>query len=247
MAGQIKYLSDRALRDLRRTITGNLSRYRGSGFLELAEDPGWDIPLGVEFDAAGLAKLDPSTPQRISEVDMINSKIVGEALCGLDPSIANEERIWVRLAHVEAFEYAQARWLGAEDDEKLAKQVADHFFAPGQTAIRDDQALSRLWWNYEIARNCLPTDIDGALALILRSADIRSNFVERIWMTSRQSIAASVLRAMREDSWLTDAEANFRIFMKALNRFGGGIVFEALSSDEVDAFVGQCVSSAKAA
>lgn len=247
MTTQIKYLSDRALSDLRKNIAENLKRYRGSGFTDLADDPGWDIPLGVEFNAGKLAMLDLSTPQRISEVDLANSKIVGEALCGLDPSTANEERIWVRLAHVEAFDYAKARWLGAEDDDKLAKQVADHFFAPGQTAIRDDQALSRLWWNYEIARTCSPDDIDGALALILRSADIRSNFVERIWMTSRHNIAGAVLRAMREDNWITDAEANFRNFMKSLNRFGGGIVFEALSSDEVDAFVGQCVASAKSA
>lgn len=247
MATQIKYLSDRALSDLRKNIAENLSRYRGSGFADLADEPGWDIPLGLEFDAGKLATLDLSTPQRISEIDMANSKIVGEALCGLDPSTANEERIWVRLAHVEAFDYAQARWLGAEDDDRLAKQVADHFFAPGQTAIRDDQALSRLWWNYEIARTCSPDDIDGALALILRSADIRSNFVERIWMTSRQNIAGAVLRAMREDNWITDAEANFRNFMKSLNRFGGGIVFEALSGDEVDGFVGQCVASAKSA
>lgn len=247
MAEQIKYLSDRALGELRKSIVANLPRYRGDGFEDLATESGWDIPLGIKFDRQKLKSLDLSKPQKISEIDRANSKIVGEAFSGLDPSKANEERIWVRIVHVEAFEYSKARWLGSDDDNALAKQVEDHFFARGQTAIRDDQAISRLWWNYEIARTCAPDDIDGALALILRSADIRSNFVERIWMTSRQRIASTVLRFMREDAWITDAEVNFRHFMKSLNRLGGGIVFEALSNDEIEAFVGLCVSSAKSA
>lgn len=247
MNAQIKYLSDRALTDLKNNIRENLSRYRGEGFNDLSNDPGWDIPLGIDLDADKLKQLDLSKPLKISDIDMANSKIVGEALSGLDPSTANEERIWVRLAHVEAFDYSRARWLEAEDDDRLEKQISDHFFAPGQTAIRDDHALSRLWWNYEIARSCAPGDIDGALSLILRSADIRSNFVERIWMTSRQNIAGAVLRVMRQDAWVTDAEANFRKFMKSLNRFGGGIVFEAMDDSEIDSVVEECVTAAKAA
>lgn len=245
MSQQIKYLSDSALSELRKSIAANLSRYRGGSFEDLATEPGWDIPLGIEFDSERLKGLNLSKPQKVSDIDQVNSKIVGEAFSGLDPSTANEERIWVRIAHIEAFEYSKARWLGADDDNALAKQVEDHLFARGQTAIRDDQAISRLWWNYEIARTCAPEDIDGALNLILRSADIRSNFVERIWMTSRRGIASAVLRFMRDDAWITHAEVNFRNFMKSLNRFGGGIVFEALSSDEIDAFVGRCAASAK--
>ena len=246
MAETVKYFSDRVLGDLRKNIESNLSRYRGDGFDDLADDTGWDVSLGIEFDRKMLNGLDLSTPKNVSEIDRVNSKIVGEAFSGLDPSVANEERIWVRIAHVEAFEYAKARWLGAEEDDKLIKQVSDHFFASGQTAIRDDQALSRLWWNYEVARACAPDDIEGALSLILRSADIRSNFVERIWMTSRQGIASSVLRVMREDSWITNEESNFRDFMKSLNRFGGGIVFETMNVDEIDKFVENCASRAKA-
>jgi hypothetical protein len=245
MSAPLKYLSDRALEQLRRNIPNNLERYRGSGFQDLANDPGWDIPLEVDFDDEMLAGLDLSKPQRISEVDLANSKLVGKALGGLSPSTANEERVWVRLAHVEAFEYTRVRWLGAENDDNLIKQVKDHAFAPGQTGIRDDHALSRLWWNHHIAKTCCPDDVDGALELFLKSADIRSNFVERIWMTSRRNIAGAVLNFMRTDDWLTEAESNFREFMKSLNRFGGGIVFEALNDEEANEFVGRCCEFAK--
>lgn len=161
--------------------------------------------------------------------------------------MANEERIWARLAHVEAVDYCRARWLEGRDVQKHEALVRDHFFASTQTGVRDDHAISRLWWNYYIAKTCMPDDIAGALALIMKTADIRSNFVERIWMTSRQNIAGAVLRAMRDNAWITATEANFRLFMKALNRLGGGIVFEVLSASEVDEFVTQCSAFAQQA
>ncbi len=45
-----------------------------------------------------------------------------------------------------------------------------------------------------IAIDCLPDDPERALASILKTADIQSNFVERFWMSSRRKIAAGVLR-----------------------------------------------------
>lgn len=245
MSGQIKYLSDKALIELRASIGSNLERYKGAGFKDFAESTAWEIKLGVEFDEDLLKTLDKSKPQMISAIDLANSKIVGKALAGLTPAIANEERIWVRLAHIEAFDYAKARWLDGKSDEALPAVVSGHMFAPTQTGIRDDQALSRLWWNYHIAKTCMPNDVEGALNLILKRADIRSQFVEHIWMTSRQGIATSVLKAMKDQPWITGHEDNFREFMKAVNKFGGGIVFEALDEKETDGFVGDCISHAK--
>ncbi len=245
MTEQLKYLSDRALTELRNSVNKNFERYRKRGFDDLSGDPGWDVPLGIEYDADLLGTLDKTQPQAIAAIDLENSKIVGKALGELTPTLANEERVWVRLAHVEAFEYSRARWIESKTGEILYDAVHTHFFAPTQTGIRDDQALSRLWWNHKIARTCLPEDVDGALGLILKTADIRSNFVERIWMTSRQGIASSVLRAMSSDPWITGAQQNFRDFMTTLNKLGGGIVFEALDEKETDKFVHDCVTYAR--
>lgn len=247
MATQLKYLSDRALMELKAAIPSNVGRYRDGGFEDIADSPSWDISLGIEYDKDLLDKLDLTKPRNIAAVDLENSKIVGKALAGLTPALANEERIWARLAHVEALHYCRERWLADLDGAELEGSVRTHFFASTQTGVRDDHALSRLWWNYQVARTCQPNDVDGALLLILKSADIRSNFVERIWMTSRRAIASAVLRAMANDPWLTAAEANFRAFMKALNKLGGGIVFEALDDAETDQFVAACVASVNVA
>ena len=47
MAAKLNYLSDIALAQLRKDIELNADRYRGEGFADLADDPGWDISLGI--------------------------------------------------------------------------------------------------------------------------------------------------------------------------------------------------------
>jgi hypothetical protein len=245
MADQLKYLSDKALSQLRGSVTGNVAKYRTDGFAELGEDPGWNIGLGIEYDDALLGTIDGTTIKGVAATDLANSRVVGKALAKLSPTLANEERIWVRLSHIEVFAYARDRWIGAAGDPAIPKLVEDHFFAPTQTGIRDDHAISRLWWNYHIARTCNPDDPDDALGLILKTADIRSNFVERIWMSSRRSIASAILDFMKADPWITAAEINFRKFMRSLNKLGGGIVFEALDSDDIKHFLNDCTAYAR--
>jgi hypothetical protein len=245
MAVQLKYLSDKALTQVKAAVRDSIARYKTDGFADFADDPGWNIGLGVEYDDALLATMDRSTPRNVATIDMANSRIVGRALANLSPTLANEERIWVRLTHVEAFAYSRDRWIGAAGDAAIPKLVEDHFFASGQTRIRDDNAMSRLWWNYQIARTCNPDNPDEALGLILKTADIRSNFVERIWMTSRRNIASAVLGLMKSEPWVTEAEQNFRRFMRSLNKLGGGIVFEVLDAGDIDRFLKDCVSYAR--
>lgn len=240
MTEQLKHISDQALADLLENIEGNLERYRGDGFGDLADNPSWDIALQIEYDGQLLGTLNKTQQHNITEIDLENSKIVGEALVNLTPALANEELIWARLSHIEGFEYSQARWLGQSDNVDLISAVQTHMFAPTQTAVRDDHSLSRLWWNYHIAESCFPDDVEKALGLILNSADIRSNFVERVWMSSRRNIAAAILREMDRTPAATATEESFRKLMKAINRNGGGIVFEALNAAEADTFVSEC-------
>ncbi len=86
----------------------------------------------------------------------------------------------------------------------------------------------------------MPDDVEHALSLMLKTADIRSNFVERIWMSSRRCIAGAILRAIETRPGITKTQDSFREFMKVINRYGGGIVFEALSESDADQFVLEC-------
>ena len=234
---KLKFLSQDVMDNLQAQISTNRSRYESGDFLDLELGNGWAIEISsVSFDEAALRQLNHSSTK--PEIEVRNSMIVFEALSGMTPALAREGRVWARLTHVEAIDYARARWLAGTTGETLDKSVRDHFFGTGVTSIRDDNAIGRLWWNAKVAKIAAGSgNHEQALALILKSADIRSNFVERSRTTSRPKLAQGLVRIMLSEPWLTSSEASFRQFMKVLNRNGGGILFEVMSEPELDKFL----------
>lgn len=241
---KLVHFSESVLGSLRERIAENLGRYEGDGFEDLAREPGWAIELDVDADLTALSQLDISDNR--AHTDLKNSLLIEESLRSLSPADANEERLWARLSHIEAFNYTKARWLKTSGDaDKQTVAVEKHFFARGQTGIRDDHSLSRLWWNAYIVKRCYEGDLARGLELLLTRADVRSNFVERIWLSGRRTLASGVFRTMDQDARVLASESSFRRFMKTLNLMGAGIVFEAMSETEIDAFLRRCTDTAE--
>ena len=241
----LHYLSETKLGELRRDVDRHRERYATGDFADLERDNGWAIEAsGVTIEYDLLASLDGAV--RTAEGDRAASVALYRALPGMTPALAREERVWVRLSHVECLGYARSRWLPGLEGEQLDLQVHRHLFGNGLTGIRDDNALSRLWWNMHIAAIADPDDPEGALDLILKTADIRSNFVERPNTAARPPLARAVIRAMRRDQWITSTERAFREFMIVLNRDGGGILFETMSDLEMDGIMDACAERARA-
>ena len=239
------YLSEAKLEELRRNVSLNRERYAEGDFADLEPENGWAIEAGdVGIDRNLLGSLDGTA--RTAKGDRAASIILYAALPGMTPALAREERVWSRLSHVECLGYARSRWLDGLEGKELDKQIHRHLFGSGLTGIRDDNALSRLWWNMHIASIADPDDPEGALYLILNTADIRSNFVERAVTASRPPLARAVIRAMRRDQWITSTARAFREFMIVLNRDGGGLLFEMMSDGEADRIMDACAERAKA-
>jgi Family of unknown function (DUF6339) len=238
MITRLKYISNTSLDTLRNDVRTNIRRYVKGSFSDLVSEGDWSIELALEVDLEPLADLDPSgTP----EAEVSNSKLVWRALGRLSPSLAYEEGIWARLAHVECLDYARQRWLPDDGDEDtIEAQVRKHFFAETLTNRRDDNAISRLWWNAYIADRTMPGSDLQPLEMFLAKADFRQSFVERSETGSRPVLAAGIIRIMQSRPWVTAHENNFRVFMKKLNQLGGGIVFEAMTLADVDAFMLDC-------
>lgn len=240
----LKFLSDDTVSDLRDRISDNLDRYVNGNFLDRETENGWAIETRtVNVDTDRLSTLDGEA--RGADAEIANSLIVFDALNGMTPSIAREERVWVRLTHIECLSYSRDRWLAGSNPGKLEPDIARHFFARTRTGMRDDNAIARLWWNAWISRIACPASPERALSQILKSADIRSNIIERTETSSRPPLAQGIVRAMETHQWITDTEANFRDFMKVLNRDGGGILFESLGTGYVDDFLESCAERAK--
>jgi hypothetical protein len=225
-------------------VRENLHRYVEDGFADLVAAGDWSIPLRRDFDPEPLTKL---TPDAGVEAELRNSELVWKALgATLTPSLAREGRIWIRLSHVECLDFARQRWLSKGSEDTLEASVKAHFFANTRTAARDDHAIARLWWNGWIARQISPEQPESALNLILSSADIRSNLIERPWIFARPPLAAAILRVMQAEEWLLQGELNFREFIKAANLLGGGVAFEIMEKKEIESFLRRCLAKAQA-
>ena len=234
---QLLYVGQQTADLLANNVATNLDRYLAGDFYDLESGGDWRIPLSVTADVEMLADL---VHERTREAEVSNSLLVGTALSALTPALARENRVWIRLSHVEGMEYSRKRWLENVPEAKLESSVRAHFFAPTWSRCRDDHAISRLWWNHRIASMLMPEDPGAALALILSSADIRSNFVERARIGSRIPLARSILRALASTEGLRQSESAFRKFMKLINLKGAGRVFEVWEAHRIDAFVDDC-------
>ncbi|MDU8945988.1 DUF6339 family protein [Ovoidimarina sediminis] len=260
---KLKYFAESILADLKANVPANLDRYRKAGFEDQAGHNGWAMELSsVEVDPEKLGQLDPSGG---SDTEVSNSMIVFEAFSGMTPALATEERVWARLTHFECLGYARKRW-PLKDEPKEAggllggltgakqkaaeerrnvhhqnvSQVETHYFARGRTGYRDDHAVSRLWWNAFIAWRVDPQDQEGVLKELLRTADIRSNLVERPMLSNRASLLRGIIRTMRSHPDVYGTEATFREFMKALNLRGSGVLFESVADQDADMILLKC-------
>lgn len=245
MTAPLKYLSEAKLVELRSSVPANLARYASGDFRDVERDNGWAIEsVDVKVDHDRLAALDATlgTPERDADASII----VYQSMKGMTPALAREERVWVRLTHIECLDYSRARWLSRASADKLEGQVRLHMFAGGLTGIRDDNAVARLWWNMHVATVADSEDPVGALRLILTRADTRMQIVERPGTAARRPLARALIRAMRRHEWINSTEDSFRRFMRVLNRDGGGVLFEALTEPEADALVERCMERAQA-
>jgi hypothetical protein len=238
---KLKYVSLAVANRLMTDVAVNIKRYRTGDFVDLAQAEGWGIELSLEVDLEPLQHLRTDDGP---EAEVENSMLIWRALGRLTPALAGEGRIWTRLTHLEGLSYSRRRWLEGVPGAKVAAAITTHFFADTRTRCRDDNALGRLWWAAYIAHVAVPDDQKAALRAMLKSADIRSNVIERPWVSSRPKIAAAIVRTITRKPEVTDSQTAFREFMKSLNRLGGGVVFEAMSDQDVDVFMDGCFTSA---
>lgn len=118
------------------------------------------------------------------------------------------------------------------------------FFAPGFPGCRDDNAIGRLWWNGHIAELACPDDIDLGLTRLLARANIRLQVIERADTAFRQPLVSGVVRLLG-DSWFETSDPAVADFMFEVNKRSGGIVFEALNTEEIDDHLARCLRIAK--
>lgn len=228
MTERLKYVSDKVVDGLLTKLDENLSLYIEGDFEALASEPGWALELkNVHYDPSFVSKLDPANS---SEAEIQNSLVVYSAFQNMTPAIARQERVWVRLCHMDGLEYSRQRWI--RNDPKT--NIATHFFARTLDQCRDDNAIGRLWWNGHLANRIDPNDPKRVLSQFLARANIRMHFLDRSNASFRLPIAKGIIRLLENEPWLHEHDRAFEVFMLVMDKHAGGLLFETLDLSEVD-------------
>ena len=238
---RLLYVGQQVADQLKDNVGANLSRYKDGDFLDLEAAGDWQIPLSIDADLDALKELNADGG---ADNEITNSISVGHALRKLTPTLARENRIWIRLSHIECLEYSRKRWLRPDaSDERMIEDVSKHFFAPTLTGCRDDHAISRLWWNHRIAKQIMPDNPARALKQILALADIRQGLIERPGVGARPVLGRGIVRLLEREVRLVEGKL-FGRFMKNVNLMGAGIAFEIWSDAQVDQLLIRCLEQA---
>lgn len=237
----MRLLAATVVEELSKKIEENLDRYTKGDFLDLEKQSGWAIETKLaRWDPAIASALDPSgTPA----AEIKNSLLVYQALQGMTPALAREERLWTRLCHVECLDYARRRWIGKE--EKAVSAVRAHFFAASLRGCRDQNAIGRLWWNGHIATLAMPDDIETGLKHLLTRSNVRLQIVDRADSAFRQPLISGIFRLLGTEDWFNSYDAAIADFMFEVNKRSGGLMFEALGPDLIDSHLLTCLAAAK--
>ena len=251
MVEKLRNISQKSLKNLRNSIEENLALYQGGDFDSYPEKLHWDMELTdpeIDYDTSLLKTLVHVKGKSIIEQDLTNSLIVGKALINLTPTLACEEVIWTRLCHIDALAYCRSRWFpkkpgflaSTKQQKNYVNSITTHMFCPTATAVRDDNAISRLWWNFRIAKLAMPSEPERAMRQILKTADIRSNLIERPYTGARSKLLRGIVLFMEKTPKVSKDETKFRGFCKNINSSGVGLIFEEMDDINIQQFCEEC-------
>lgn len=230
----LKYLSEKEHDSLLSNYKGNRDKYLNGDFKDLIDSYGWNMDIkDILVDFKHFEDLDASSDSSV--LDIKNSLTVWRALSNITPTIATDSRVWTRITHSEGFEFTRKRWLlikKFKNNEKIDESIRNHFFATGRTQYRDDNAIARLWWSAWFAHQLSPDNPRSVLEIMFSKSNIRQDTIERPGIAIRLELLKPLMEMIGQSTDLNRDE--IREFIKAINLYGGGIVFEALSRAEID-------------
>lgn len=227
---RLRYYTARTVEELRVSVRDRLDWYYAPQGSRPPVPPGGSRESRLESpDLSGLV-INPAQPSR---TDDVNALAVYQALSGLTPHQASDERLWTYLSHQECPQYVAGRWLDSRpaDDNMAVREVRNHFFAVGNRALIRDNGVSRLWWLGKIASDVAPEDPAQFLTILLHRQDVRSALIERPSVSMNRRVLRVIYEEMRrhwENGGKLFERETFRSWMRALNRRGGVILLDAL-------------------
>jgi hypothetical protein len=181
---KVRFLRERALAELKGSISDNLDRYRSGEFGYLSLDPALSFETRIDLNESALSKL--KAPEGDEKFDSENCAALWNAMKSLSPYEAADERLWVMLSHTLMLDHARLRWPIPKAGDKAMEHIRTHFFASAQRQLERDNVAGRLWWMGHLCARVEELKLKDSLDVLLHRSDVRANIIER--PTTAQSI-----------------------------------------------------------
>ncbi len=177
-----------------------------------------------------------SEPGARTESDAANAIALYERLRMLSPVQASDERLWSCLAHMNYWRYSRVRWQGGTSEN--FDSVETRWFFKGSSMERlARNGIARLWWG------AYATVLPGApdpyrlTRVLFSNTDIQFHYMERLFGKNRCVLHTALDYTERNlarirprksvGTWANETG-------KLINRVGGVLQLDALSSTEVE-------------
>ena len=239
-----RYLRRATLEELRAAVPEHIEIYRSGSFPYLEADFTKFFEVDFDVDQGRIETLRATDGGEYFEEQ--NCAACYEALQGLTPYEARDERLWAYLTHTLLLEYARRRWPIPVDDGAAVNHIRQHFFAKDKRAVERDNAASRLWWMAFLCQRVPLLSMPDALEVLLYRSDVRANIVER--PTASQSIVvfSAVIKKLHA-SYIAEKKlfdrAVFRPFMIRINSIGGVKLLDCMSEKQMTELIDRVVET----
>ena len=212
-------------------VESNLNIYRSGAFDHIGADPTGYIEIPHEIDEEKLSLI-----KRGEEgfKDAENCKLMYEALKGITPYLARDERLWIYMTHTDLLDYARKRWPIPTDDAEAVKHIRKHFFIEDARGFETANAASRLWWISFMCSRVTDLDLEVVLKTLLRVDDFRAAVAERPTTALSPQVFSSIIKVFNEsykgDQKLFNRHV-YRPLMVNINLIGGVKLIEIMDEN----------------
>ena len=227
---------------LRVGVKDHLARYRRSK--PWADRPVRGEPASFPSGVVPAAPFDfviPTSPRHL--FDFENAVRMHRALPHLTREQASDPRLWVRLTHVEGWEYMRRRWdvrPKIREDKNPVGYVTEHYFVASSSPSRalTRNGMSRLWWYAHLTHDPKRAEPYELTRVLLSALDIAQQLLERN-LGRAPHVRTGFLEHIRDhDAALGtggDRRDRIRALSERLNLTGGVTLLDALSVGQVRA------------
>ena len=231
----LRVLSFDSVQELRRIVPAR-PELTALPFEELLAELRLNLVRSAYLFDSGVSLFIPRGISQEENMDVANCRQMLQALPGLTPALATDDRLWVTLTFSVFREYTLARWpIGARGEENQASNIKNHFFASGVRGRMRDNSVSRLWWMGHIASRVESLHPDEVFGILYSNSDYRSNLLERNSTSNATPVLSAILEITREayQKGIAYQRPAFRSFMSRVDLLGGRCNLAALSSSEL--------------